>query len=259
MILAIPPWLQKKKTVAPYSKLALVYDFVMRHVNYREWAAFVNRIFIKNSEEIRTVLDVACGTGSFLIEFKKFNYDIAGFDFSHEMVQQARFKIRNKGLKIPLWHGNMSQFALQYQFDAIVCLYDSINYLFPVDRLGQFYQACYENLKSSGFLLFDVCTERNSIKYFKNYYDYEQTTQFRVARKSYYIEEERIHGNDFKIQFRNDRTIYYEFHRQKIYLIKEIEASIPQDLFEIVAVLDGFTENRGSEASERVHFLLKKI
>jgi len=257
--LAIPSWLQQKKTVAPYSKLALVYDFVMRHVNYREWAAFINKIFIKNNGEIKTVLDVACGTGSFLIEFNKFDYEIAGFDFSCEMVQQARQKFEKNGLKIPLWHGNMSQFALNDKFDAIVCLYDSINYLFPIEKIRQFYQVCYENLNSSGFLLFDICTERNSIKYFKNYYDYEQTARFRVARKSYYIEEERIHANDFKIQFRNDQTIYFEFHRQKIYLIKEIEESIPSDLFEIVAVLDGFTENRGSEASERVHFLLKKI
>lgn len=257
--MAKPPWLQKKKTVTPYSKLAPTYDFVMRHVNYREWAAFVNRIFIKYRGEIRTVLDVACGTGSFLIEFNKYNYETAGFDFSSEMVQQARLKINDKGFKIPLWHGNMCQYALQSKFDAIVCLYDSINYLFPIEKLKQFYQAAHENLTSSGFLFFDVCTERNSIKYFKNFYDHEQTSQFRVARKSYYLEKDRIHANDFKIQFRNDPTIYYEFHRQKIYLIKEIEASVPSDLFEIIAMLDGFTENRGSEASERVHFLLKKI
>lgn len=245
--------------VMPYSKLALVYDFVMRHVNYQEWAAFVNKLFIKLGGQIRTVLDVACGTGSFLAEINKFNYQLAGFDFSHEMVRQARLKVDHQGLMIPLWHGNMTNFALRYKIDAIVCLYDSINYLFSLDEVKQFYQVCYENLKSPGFLLFDVCTEQNSIKYFKNYYDQETTSQFRVVRKSYYIEEERVHANDFKIQFRNDRTVFYESHRQRIYLIKDIEDSIPQELFEIIAVLDGFTENQGSEASERVHFVLKKI
>ncbi len=255
----IHPRLHNKQTVAPYSKLALVYDFVMRHVNYQEWAAFVNRLFLKFGGEIRTVLDVACGTGSFLTEISKFNYQLAGFDFSREMVQQASRKLNHQGLMMPLWQGNMVHFALRHQTDAIVCLYDSINYLFTMDNIRQFYQVCHENLKSAGFLLFDVCTERNSIKYFKNYYDQERTPQFRTSRKSYYIEEERVHANDFKIQFRNNQTIFYEFHRQKIYLIKEIEDSIPRDLFEIVAVLDGFTENRGSEASERVHFLLKKI
>lgn len=251
-------WPRKKQVVQPYAKLAWVYDYVMRHVDYKLWAAYVDRLLKKYGRSVIKVLDASCGTGSFLLEFYKPDFKLSGFDYTAEMVARARQQAEKKGLSIPFWCGDMTEFAVKQPQDAIVCLYDSINYLLSIDNCRKFYQACFENLASDGLLIFDICTEWNSITNFQNYHDTEKLDSSSIVRKSYYDPEMRIHSNDFKLIFAGEPFVYYEHHRQKIFYIDEIKASIPTAQFEILAVLDGFTEREGTEESERVHFVLRK-
>lgn len=252
-------WPRRKKVVQPYSKLVRVYDHIMQHVDYREWADYIHLRLQKSGTAVRKVLDVSCGTGSFLFKLSDYNYALSGCDYVAAMVARAHRKALRRGLQIPFWRADMSQFAVKQPQDAIVCLYDSINYLLSIENCQKFYQACHHNLASDGILIFDICTEWNSITNFQNYYDSVKTESASIIRKSYYNLETRIHANDFKLTFSGDSVVYYEYHRQKIFYIDEILASIPERQFKIVAILDGFTEDEGTEDSERVHFVLKKI
>jgi len=252
-------WPRRKKVVQPYSKLVRVYDHIMQHVDYREWAEYIDLLLKTDGDAVKKILDVSCGTGSFLFELADRNYELSGFDYVHAMVVRAHRRALRRGLQIPFWCADMSRFAVKQPRDAIVCLYDSINYLLSIENCQKFYQACHGNLTSDGIVIFDICTEWNSITNFQNYYDSTKTDSASIIRKSYYNPETRIHANDFQLSFSGDPVVYYEYHRQKIFYIDEILASIPKKQFKIVAVLDGFTEDEGTEDSERVHFVLQKI
>ncbi|MCI0514945.1 class I SAM-dependent methyltransferase [candidate division KSB1 bacterium] len=251
-------WPDKKYDVHPYSKLALIYNHIMSHVNYARWTRYVLQLFKKFAPETRRVLDVACGTGNFLIELHQRQYQTLGFDQAIEMVQVAQKQLIQKGLQFPLWCGNMQQFALRQPPDAIVCLYDSINYLMTLENLANFFAQSYANLNPGGVLIFDICTEWNSLANFQNYVDREQTESVRMERKSYYDNQQRIHHNDFRILFNDDPVVYCEYHQQRIYYIQEILDTIPRDKFDVLAMYDGFTLWSGSEKSERVHFVIQK-
>ncbi|MFQ5750570.1 MAG: hypothetical protein ACE5HI_01115, partial [bacterium] len=54
-------------------------------------------------------------------------------------------------------------------------------------------------------------------------------------------------------------SLYKEVHQQRIYRIDEIKRAIPLDCFKIVGIYDGFSNRLGSEKSDRVHFVLKRI
>lgn len=253
-------WSKKRKQVIQYSKIAPIYDHLMHHVDYEEWANYIVQLLNTYSDSVETFLDASCGTGNFVFELsKQTNFELKGFDFTFEMVAIALKKARKRNLSIPFWCGDMSCFALQHPQDAIVSLYDSINYLMNIDKCKQFYERCYQNLKPGGILIFDICTEWNSIINFQHYEDQEQTKDAKIIRKSYYDQENRIHFNDFRIKFRNDSTVFRELHRQKIYYIAEIVESVPIDKFVIKGIYDGFTRREGTENSERVHFVLKKV
>ncbi|MBN1349007.1 class I SAM-dependent methyltransferase [candidate division KSB1 bacterium] len=249
---------RKRQIVPPYTKLASGYDYLMRHVNYKQWAEYVYHLIRMSDEAIGTILDVSCGTGSLLLELAKKKYVLSGFDYSNDMVKIARQKLHSKALPFPVWVGDMRAFALQRPQDAIVCLYDSINYLMEIENWKAFYIACHDNLRSGGLLIFDVCTEWNSIKHFQNYTDKDRTSNFKYVRRSYYNLHDRIHHNDFKIKIRDDNQVYFEYHKQKIYNIDEILASLPDDKFDIIGAYHEFTTMPARNASERVHFLLKK-
>ena len=49
---------------SPYQGLAPIYDYVMDHVNYGEWAAYIHALFARFAPDTTRVVDLACGTGN---------------------------------------------------------------------------------------------------------------------------------------------------------------------------------------------------
>ncbi len=246
--------------VPPYSKLACIYDEVMAHVNYFRWAQYVHELIQKFRPDSRRVLDASCGTGTFLMHLSsRMDYELAGFDYSLTMVKQAQEKIRQKSLHIPVWQGDIRQFAVSRPADVVVCLYDSINYIMTLDGIVEAINTVYDALHDDGLFIFDICTERNSIKYFDNYIDREHGANYSYIRKSSYDRTGRIHRNVFHIEFDTSDYIYVEQHEQRIYYLHEIYDIVGSGKFQLLATLDGFSLRRASERSLRAHFVMQKV
>ncbi|MBD3290814.1 methyltransferase domain-containing protein [candidate division KSB1 bacterium] len=247
-------WQKKERLVEPYSKLAFIYDDVMSHVNYETWANYVSRIIEKWNPGARNLIDIACGTGSFLNQCRRYSYNLSGFDFSFDSIRMAR----KKGLELPFWVGDVRKFALKKTVDVIVCLYDSINYIMSLEQICEVFSSVYQALNSNGLFIFDICTERNSIKYFDNFFDENSGIGYNYTRHSSYDKTNKIHKNLFTINFHNSDEIYIEDHRQRIYYISELLDSIDKTEFEFISAFDDFSFSKASEKSIRVHFVLKK-
>lgn len=255
-------WLKKPMEVKPYSRLAPIYDYVMRHVNYARWARYIDDLFKKSDIPVHFVLDIACGTGNMLIELFKLGYEVSGFDASFYMTEVAKEKIQKKDMRIPVWCESMTQFYLKQKVDACICTYDSINYCLDLKQCGLVLNCVAQVLNKGGLFVFDICTERNSRSHFQNYTEKDGTDRFTYTRKSYYIKEEKLQINEFIIIWHGDKEeeqVFKEKHLQRIYKINEIESIISPESFEVVGKYDGFTRRAGSEKSFRIHFLLRKI
>ncbi len=250
---------QKEETVSPYSHLANIYDFVMRHVDYRRWAFYLQRLFSKTPLTVRHVLDISCGTGSLLAELSNIGYDCCGFDYSREMSRVAAAKLSRGERPAAIWTGDMQQFSLRRQYEAAVCTYDSINYCLEPQRCARVMACVASALKGGGVFIFDVSTLKNSRRYFQNYYDRDGNDEVEYIRISNFERRRQIQINEFYVSYTSrPRMSYHEKHEQKIYEIEAIRTIVPQDLFEILGVYDGFTLRPGTEKSDRVHFVLVK-
>lgn len=98
----------------------------------------------KNPKGLK-LLDVGCGTGGFLLEARKFGYDVIGVDFDEEQIRVAqRF-----GLE-PTYTGNAVDFLNKHpnNFDVITG-FEIIEHL---DQPREFLKVIYGALKSGGFL-----------------------------------------------------------------------------------------------------------
>jgi SAM-dependent methyltransferase len=101
--------------------------------------------------DARTLLDVACGTGTHLQAFAAEGFDVVGIELSPVMAQAARTK--NAGVEV---HGDdMRTFRLDRRFDAVVCLFSSIGYMTSLEDLVRAIGNMSEHLAEGGVLLIE--------------------------------------------------------------------------------------------------------
>ena len=239
--------------------MAPIYDYVMRHVNYRKWADYLRTLVQLSGVKVETILDLACGTGSLDLYLSEMGYRVFGFDYSPGMVLQGMKKAGRAGKKFPLWCGDMTRFTQQQPVDAVLCLYDSINYLMKNKQwLSTFHNAA-EALKPGGLFIFDVSTEANSLKHFQEKTEKDRGPSFKYTRHSTYDKKAKVQINEFQITWKNKpNQVFVETHRQIVKSLESVEKLIPKSEFSVLGIYDNYTTEQATEFSDRVHFLLQK-
>mgnify|MGYP000512166466 CR=1 FL=1 len=80
--------------MSSYDFLAGCYDELTTDVGYPAWADYLEAHFRRKGLPGRTVLDLACGTGSLTWELAARGYEMIGVDRSPEMLAEAAAKGR---------------------------------------------------------------------------------------------------------------------------------------------------------------------
>jgi len=243
--------------VEPYSKLAYIYDDIMSHVDYELWSKYILKIIDKFGKKVDSILDVSCGTANLLLCLKSKRYHLVGFDFSSDMIKVARAKLRSDS-DVHLYQGDMTLFYLNKKFDVILCLYDSVNYLMDFNLWQSLFECVYDVINNDGLFIFDICTRKNSIKYFDKYVEKSGGLDYEYIRESKYNRIKNIHQNKFIINFDKSDQIFVEYHKQRIYAVDEVLKFISHTPFTLLGSFDGFSFQKGSEQSLRVHFVLER-
>src|SRR5262249_59085036 len=84
---------------------------------------------------IRTVLDIACGTGPHLIRLAERGYRMSGLDLSPENIAFLGERAQGKGFEVGLHVGDMTRFRLPRAMDAAICMQDSQGHLLTNDAI----------------------------------------------------------------------------------------------------------------------------
>ena len=69
------------------------YDELTEDVEYEKRADFVEKLFLRAKRPVRSLLDLACGTGTMTELFARRGYTVTGVDYSPEMLAQAQQKL----------------------------------------------------------------------------------------------------------------------------------------------------------------------
>jgi SAM-dependent methyltransferase len=96
------------------------------------------------------LLDVACGTGAHLAQLHT-AYEVEGLDIDPRMLEIAR--ARCPGVTFHL--GNMVNFDLGRQYDAVICMFSSIGYAKTVPRLRKALRAMSTHVLPGGVLIIE--------------------------------------------------------------------------------------------------------
>jgi len=138
--------------VPGYDIFAQFYDAVQG--DRAEHASYVRSLIRKHAPRARSVLELACGTGSVLKQLWT-HYEVTGLDLSEQMLEVAADKLPG----IPLFRADMTSFDLGERFDVVLCVYDSINHLLRFDEWNAVFARAHAHLKEEGLFVFDINTK----------------------------------------------------------------------------------------------------
>lgn len=136
-----------------YEGFAARYDWMKAPNPARE--QFFRRLFAKH--RVSKVLDSACGTGQDLIMFHGMGVEVFGSDLSDAMLAQARKNIAQAQVQIPIQKADYGELPKHYdaQFDALVCLSNSINEPLEDTETLRALRSMRAVLRGGGILVFD--------------------------------------------------------------------------------------------------------
>ncbi|MBO5867004.1 MAG: class I SAM-dependent methyltransferase [Clostridia bacterium] len=132
-----------------YSVIANSYDNLTHNdCDYNSWSQYL--FAVAKSHNVKSVVDIACGTGKMTQLLAKHGLQLVGVDSSAEMLDVASQKCRAIFVK-----QDMKKLALPRPVDMAVCVNDGTNYIAPQD-LVSYFLAVHANLKSGAPFVFDI-------------------------------------------------------------------------------------------------------
>lgn len=195
-------------------------------------------------QNVQTILDMTCGTGSQVFYLAERGFKVIGSDFSPALLDIARAKAKEANRPVIFVDGDMRTLKIG-KFDAVITIFNAIGHLTKAD-FEKTLKNIKANLKNNGVYIFDifnlqVITDK-VIDDFKM--DIEST-----------IHEERIHNvqhseldKEKGLLISHDQyTIYKKGHkpevhtnsfRLQLYTAKELRTILNRNGFEIVTQYD---------------------
>lgn len=131
-----------------FDKSAELYDLFYDWKDYRAEAEKIHALVSARNPDARTLLDVACGTGSHLVDLRDW-YSIEGIDLDAGMLKVGADRLPG----VALHEADMRDFDLGRAFDVVTCLFSSIGYVKSVNGLSRAVQAMARHLAPGGVLI----------------------------------------------------------------------------------------------------------
>jgi SAM-dependent methyltransferase len=141
----------------PYEGLAQVWHGVASS-SQANYPAFIASLVERRKIEVRSILDLACGTGTMTIRLAQIAPEVVGLDSSKPMLTQAQARCAELP-KVKIVHGDFRDFQLGRLFDVVVCATNSLNYVRDVAELEAVLRNVAEHVRPGGLFLFDAYTD----------------------------------------------------------------------------------------------------
>ena len=242
--------------------LAGYYDILNYNADYRKVADYIEKVFGLYGRKPALVLDLACGTGSLTLELGARGYDMTGIDLSAEMLAVAASK---KYCGDILWlNQDMCGFELYGTVDAIVCCFDSLNYILDGENIKKCFKSVHNYLSPGGLFIFDVNSKyRFERVYAENNFVLENKNVF-CSWRNFYDEKSGICDFYLTLFVRQPDGAYKRYceaQREKYHSEDFLKESLAEAGFGGLNIFYDFkTEPAdGGENRERLCFTASKI
>ena len=141
-----------------YHELAKSYDRLTNDVDYEATVEFYLQILAREGVKPRTVVDLACGTGSVTEILARKGYEVTGVDMSEEMLTEAMAKVMDMENPPRFVCQKLQELKLPRAVDMAVCALDSLDYVTDPADCAEAIRRTWKALNPGGIFIFDVNT-----------------------------------------------------------------------------------------------------
>ena len=239
----------------PYETLAGAYDGLTTDVDYAAVLQFFETVLQRAGHSPKTVLDLACGTGSMSVLLAERGYRVIGADISEEMLTAAAQKAAAMAENPPFFICQpMQRLTLPEPVEAIVCLLDSLNYLTNPRDVQRTFQRLHLFISPGGLLAFDVrLPERLAALDGQVFLDETEDTycvwrtEYRRGLCTYYMDL-------FTLAEDGSWDRSFELHRQRGYSVEQLTRWLEEAGFADVRTWGDGKLRRPVPGEDRVYF-----
>jgi len=243
-----------------FDAYARYYDLVNREKDYAAEAQYVASLIEDHGGETATLLDIGCGTGRHAELLAGSGLQVEGLDRAEEMITQARSRRPDIGYHV----GDVCDFNLGKQFDAVSALFHVISYLTEDEQLQAAFRNIREHLAPGGLFVFDcwhgpaVLHQRPEVRIRRLL---EKSSRIeRIAEPEMLPEKNRVNVN-FQIFVEEDGnwSEFTENHPMRYLFQPEIEELLAGSGMEILRAEEWLTGNEPSEDSWSVVYVARVV
>ncbi|MGG1114294.1 class I SAM-dependent methyltransferase [Halalkalibacterium halodurans] len=240
-----------------YEMFAKLYDRLMADAPYDRWAKLVEEEIRKAIFSDVNLLDIGCGTGRLLKILSERGYACTGVDQSANMLVIAREALAQKGVQVPLFQQDMTEFYTGETYQVITIFCDSLNYVITEEGVVQTFQRVFDHLDQQGVFMFDVHSPTKLRNHFigKTFADADEEISY--IWQSFAGEAEQSVEHELTFFVRNETGSYdryEELHIQRGYPIERYVDWLKEAGFSRIDITADFTNEAPTENSERIFF-----
>jgi ubiquinone/menaquinone biosynthesis C-methylase UbiE len=211
-----------------------------------------------------TILDLACGEGTFAVSMAQDGYQVTGIDRSPAMLKLAKTKSKTEKVTVTWRQLEMQHLDYDNSFDIVTCWFDSLNYLHELDHLCATFRGVHNALRENGLFVFDMNTIYWLVTLAQRYaVTVERETEeiFQVHRHSYDFDKNI--ATFYITAFVKDNDRWHrrvdEIHKERGYTLKEIQGCLSDaGLQELACWANLEDQSPLTKESRRVYFVAEK-
>lgn len=227
------------REVKQYEYLAKYYDYLLGDEDaFSLWLKYIEE------EPFKNCLELAAGSGVLAGLMSKKGYQVIASDISSEMKEVARKNFSGEYLIL-----NMIDFDLDKKFDLIICVCDSLNYLYE-EELSKMFNTVYKHLNDGGRFIFDMHNPKRVEEFLEEYIEEGQIDEETFYQWTINSDEDERTINEHFTFYKPDGMIQ-EHHTQNVFEISLVEEKLKENHFTVRCIED-FVED------EKVLFIGKK-
>jgi SAM-dependent methyltransferase len=243
-----------------YDQQAEYYDIIELDESNKQFNEVLDGLLKKF--QVKTILDISCGTGLQSIFLAKKEYKIIASDYNKNMLSMAKRKAGD--LKIDFKEGDMRT-ANYGKFDAVISIFNAIGHLSKSDFEKTLINI-KNNLTDKGIFIFDIF----NLDFMKNYfigYEFIDKTIEHNGTKFVRFNKNKISFND-GLMTMNQKTfiqkgldkpqIIKEIWNMQIYSTKELKIILEKNGFEVLDFLNMNGEELDQEKNISILTIARK-
>jgi 2-polyprenyl-3-methyl-5-hydroxy-6-metoxy-1,4-benzoquinol methylase len=143
-------------------RFASYYDLIYSSKNYIKECDLIK----KYGQYDGRLLDIGAGTLNHSIILSKYFSKITATDFSSEMLNRGKSKLKSSGVEnVTTHYGDLDNVIEIGEFDTVISMFNVVNHIINLDELILFFNKVSSNLKNKGYFIFDCWNGVNSIVY----------------------------------------------------------------------------------------------